>query len=75
MGDYIISKGINSAILGSYTGNVKQFSLFYGIVIEDLEILAPESFKKESIFPSNTTYLPFLYSGLNSAKFLLPIQS
>ena len=50
MGDYIISKGINSAILGSYTGNVKQFSLFYGIVIEDLEILAPESFKKESIF-------------------------
>ena len=50
MGDYIIYKGINSAILGSYTGNVKQFSLFYGIVIEDLEILAPESFKKESIF-------------------------
>ena len=50
MGDYIISKGINSAILGGYTGNVKQFSLFYGIVIEDLEILAAESFKKESIF-------------------------
>ncbi len=52
VGDFIISKGINSAILGSYSGKVKQFSLFYGIVIEDLEILAAESFKKELIFKS-----------------------
>ena len=50
VGDYLISKGINSAIQGSYYGKVKQFSLFFGIVIEDIEILAAESFKKESIF-------------------------
>ena len=58
-GDYILSKGINSAILGSYSGNVKQFSLFYGIVIEDLEILAPESFKKEVIFKTKRLSLQY----------------
>jgi hypothetical protein len=59
VGNFIISKGINSAILGSYTGNVKQFSLFYGIVIEDLEILATESFQKESIFKTKRLSLQY----------------
>ena len=58
-GDFILSKGINSSILGSYSGNVKQFSLFYGIVIEDLEILAPESFQKESIFKAKRLSLQY----------------
>ena len=59
VGDFIISKVINSVILGSYTGNVKQFSLLFGIVIEDLEIHAAESFQKESIFKTKRLSLQY----------------
>lgn len=50
---------MQSTLNGTFTGSVEKFSLFYGFVLENVEILAPDSFQKESIFQAKRISLQY----------------
>lgn len=49
-GDYIFKKIFSSASSGTIQINVKRFSLFFGIIAEDVVISSGEDFGKEPVF-------------------------
>lgn len=49
-GNFLITYIFNNYSTGSFTGKVKQFSLFYGIEIESVEIRSGEDFDRQVLF-------------------------
>ena len=66
-GEFLIKKGFNSASTGSISLDVKRFSLFYGIIINDILISSGEDFDKKAILKLDrlalTYNLPLLFIG------------
>ncbi len=58
-GSFLLNKAMQSTLNGTFTGSFEKFSLFYGFVLEDVEILAPESFQRESIFRAKRISLQY----------------
>ena len=66
-GEFLIKKGFNSASTGNIFLDVKRFSLFYGFIIENIQIISGEDFDKKTILKLDrlalTYNLPLLFIG------------
>jgi hypothetical protein len=58
-GTFLLNKAMQSTINGTFSGSFEKFSLFYGFVLENVEILAPESFQNETIFQAKRISLQY----------------
>jgi hypothetical protein len=66
-GEFLIKKGFTSASTGSISLSVKRFSLFFGIIINDILISSGEDFEKKPVLKLErlaVVYnLPLLFTG------------
>jgi hypothetical protein len=66
-GEFLIKKGFSSASTGSISLNVKRFSLFFGIIINDIFISSGEDFEKKPVLKLErlalTYNLPLIFTG------------
>lgn len=66
-GEFIIKKGFSAASTGSIAVDVKRFSLFFGIIINDIKIYSGEDFDKKLVLSIDrlaATYnLPLIFTG------------
>lgn len=66
-GGYILNKTMNTVSNGIFKSNVKQFSLFFGFVIEDIEFLSGNDFQNKPFFVTQrlalTYNIPLLFIG------------
>ncbi|MCB1190274.1 MAG: hypothetical protein H7A23_13170 [Leptospiraceae bacterium] len=66
-GEFIVNKSLNSFSNGKFKSSVKQFSLFYGFILEDIEFLSGSDFNNKPFLTTKrlaiTYNIPLLFIG------------